>query len=728
MRLAKWILDSERNETETVTYTATIDHADIRPGDIIQIVDPIRSGARIGGRIMDVVSLNEVVLDRYPSELTSGTWYLSVVLPDMTIARRRITLVDESTVRLATQLPMLPDKGTVWIITSDIVEPPEYRVISVTESGTNYEITATEWDRSKYDRVELGIQMPTKPPSLIPTGPLAPPKSLSAVVEKYVAGGTEHQRLNLSAEPSSDSRVAEYIFEAWGPEESDWRTVYAGPSMSCEIDNASAGEWRLRVCTYSGLGPRSRWITIVFQASHLLLPEPPTSVEVVATSFTISLFPLGNPPGSQYEFWRSGVALQTSMVESNAVMCGLGTYHVDTGLKPDTTYYYYVRGVNIYGKSVWYPVQGTTTRDFDEIIEALDEDIRKPGGLYDQMVNGLSMEYEDVRLLAEEAMGISRDSSRIVQEVETGFTDVLVSDGEQNVRINAIKAVSEGFSTLVATEEVTRISEDEALSERIDEVTSTAGGNSATILDYTSSLANLEMTTAYRLNSLSSSFNNMETTLNSRITNEELTRTTLVESLASRVNVVEASLGANLSARVQTVENALVDATQSIAMQITDLESEMDGQYANVQQTYSTKAYADGAVARAVTTVTVNGRKAVLGISVDNEVAEIGAIADRFYIYNPYSGGYTLAFAVADGVTVIRDALIRDASITMAKISDSLQSDNYVPGAQGWRLTKGGVFEINGQSPGEGQLVQTNQTITVYDEVGNLRVQLGKLG
>ena len=117
----------------------------------------------------------------------------------------------------------------------------------------------------------------------------------------------------------------------------------------------------------------------------------------------------------------------------------------------------------------------------------------------------------------------------------------------------------------------------------------------------------------------------------------------------------------------------------------------------------------------------------MFGISVDNEVAEIGAVADRFYIYNPVGGTYTLAFAVVNGRTVIQDALIRDASITMAKISGALQSDNYVMGQTGWALTRSGQFEMNGSAPGQGRLVQTNTAISVYDANNVLRVQLGKL-
>ncbi|MFE1817260.1 phage tail protein, partial [Metapseudomonas otitidis] len=39
-RLGRWLLYSERAETDTISYTAGVDHADLRPGDIIALHDP----------------------------------------------------------------------------------------------------------------------------------------------------------------------------------------------------------------------------------------------------------------------------------------------------------------------------------------------------------------------------------------------------------------------------------------------------------------------------------------------------------------------------------------------------------------------------------------------------------------------------------------------------------------------------------------------------------------
>lgn len=59
-RWGKWILYTEKYETETVTYKASFDHmikdgTAVMPGDIIKIMDPSYAGVRNGGRVVRTV-------------------------------------------------------------------------------------------------------------------------------------------------------------------------------------------------------------------------------------------------------------------------------------------------------------------------------------------------------------------------------------------------------------------------------------------------------------------------------------------------------------------------------------------------------------------------------------------------------------------------------------------------------------------------------------------------
>ena len=105
-------------------------------------------------------------------------------------------------------------------------------------------------------------------------------------------------------------------------------------------------------------------------------------------------------------------------------------------------------------------------------------------------------------------------------------------------------------------------------------------------------------------------------------------------------------------------------------------------------------------------------------------VTRIAFKADQFVMLSgstPYS-----PFAIINGQVFINEAFIQEGTITMAKIAGALQSTNYVAGSTGWQLTKAGVFEINGNVPGQGRLNIQNNRIVAYDENNNPVAVMGQ--
>jgi hypothetical protein len=129
--------------------------------------------------------------------------------------------------------------------------------------------------------------------------------------------------------------------------------------------------------------------------------------------------------------------------------------------------------------------------------------------------------------------------------------------------------------------------------------------------------------------------------------------------------------------------------------------------------------------------IDVNGRyySAGMGIGVENTPAgmqsQVLFIADRFAVMHAINGTPQAVFAIEGGQTFLDTAIIKNASITFGKISDSLQSDNYVAGVSGWRLSKAGGFELNANVPGQGRTQITNQLIQIWDSSNVLRVRMG---
>lgn len=80
-RVGEWLLDTEEHETEVVTYTASLDNADLRPGDLIAVSDPDYMGIRYGGRVLGTAGAvtnllyNSLMAGAVPGALVAGGAY-----------------------------------------------------------------------------------------------------------------------------------------------------------------------------------------------------------------------------------------------------------------------------------------------------------------------------------------------------------------------------------------------------------------------------------------------------------------------------------------------------------------------------------------------------------------------------------------------------------------------------------------------------------------------------
>ena len=91
-RLAKAILFAEQNESEVVAFATSIDSGVVvRPGAVIDIADPVRSGVRRGGRVTAATTTQITVDDTAATDLpTTNNPTLSVILPDGTVESRSV--------------------------------------------------------------------------------------------------------------------------------------------------------------------------------------------------------------------------------------------------------------------------------------------------------------------------------------------------------------------------------------------------------------------------------------------------------------------------------------------------------------------------------------------------------------------------------------------------------------------------------------------------------------
>ena len=104
------------------------------------------------------------------------------------------------------------------------------------------------------------------------------------------------------------------------------------------------------------------------------------------------------------------------------------------------------------------------------------------------------------------------------------------------------------------------------------------------------------------------------------------------------------------------------------------------------------------------------------------------------FVINNGSTNYT-PFQVVGGVAYLNNAMIKDSTLSFAKVSDDIQSTDYSAGSNGWKIAKGGAMEMNNATfrgtldidSGSGSRLTVNdEKIEVFDG-SSLRVRIGKL-
>lgn len=255
LRYARWLLDTENTATETVTYSASFDHADLRPGDVIAIADPRRALVRMGGRIVSH-TLDTVTLDADIALLTGETYQIYLTNPDGSIQTLAISSRISAGVYRTTNSAVLVSPGSVFIITGTDVKPKNFRVVSIAETEPNiFSISALFHDPAKYARVENGVHADA--PSYARERPVAPPTNVNQLQENYIEGGITKSKATLSWTPPEGVIVRNYV--VFAQSSSSGKTVVGTTTeTSIDIDGLNADVYTFEIVTVDRKGAQSK--------------------------------------------------------------------------------------------------------------------------------------------------------------------------------------------------------------------------------------------------------------------------------------------------------------------------------------------------------------------------------------------------------------------------------------------------------------------------------------
>ena len=251
-RLAKWLLYMSNVEREVVSFTTSIDAgAVVRPGQIIEIADPVRSGERRGGRIVSATT-NSVTVDDATGLSIQGASTLSAVLPDGTVEQVTVSGITNTVFSLGQHFSVAPNPNSVWIFETSTILTTTWRVLEVQEQDrTNYLITASEYNSGKYNHIENGIALPVRDVTNLDIPPAAP-SNVSATEVIYENTGIARVKIVVSWTSTSDTHYIRYRLQ-----NGNFVSRTVDNSKSYEILDTIAGNYQIEVYSVSSSGLRS---------------------------------------------------------------------------------------------------------------------------------------------------------------------------------------------------------------------------------------------------------------------------------------------------------------------------------------------------------------------------------------------------------------------------------------------------------------------------------------
>lgn len=733
-RRGKWALLTNSKD-RAVNFKVGLDGRIPLPGYVIPIADELLAGRPVGGRI-SAVNGKVITLDRDTQAKPGDRLILN--LPDGKCEGRTVQLVSGRQITVTVAYSVAPERELVWALDADDLAIPLYRVVSVArpEPGV-FEISAVQYDPSKFDHIDTGARLEERPISVVPITVVPSPASVDITSNYSVDQGLAISTMNISW-PAVNGAVA-YDVE-WRKDSGNWIKLQRTGATSVDVAGIYSGAYLARVRSVSAFEISSIWKSSNLTNLEGKVGLPPAVAFLSTTSelFGIGIrwgFPAGAEDTQRTELWY-GAANDLSVATKLADLAHPQADYSMQALKAGAQFFFWARLVDRTGNiGPFYPVgngvMGMASADAAPVLELIagqigrselgdeiNDEIDKIPGLQAQIdaLDGLSAYDPEAVYLEGDLVVVGK---RIYQATQLVPVHTSPPNAAYWVDVGQVLVTANGLARQVEIN-TTSITELDGV------VTANASSLQALQSAYRDDNGEGDLADAIQGYNASASF-----------AQEVKTRATQNAAMVQRQTELSAEVG-DVSGSVSELESIVVSDREATARAIQQVSVEVGETSAAVQVVSQAQADTDGKLSTMYSVkmqVNADGQLVTAGIGLGIEENEEGIIqsqflvsADRFSVVSTLAGGQTFTpFTVEGGQVFMRAAFIQDGSITMLKIGQALQSDNYVAGVQGWRLDKAGNLEFNGPAPGGGRLTMTNRAIKVYDENNVKRVQLGDL-
>lgn len=618
-RAGKWLIETAKREPSKFTFKMARDAIHFTPGDIIEILDNNRAGARLGGRI--VANNGKVItVDKVDSEYITAGDTISLLDSDGKFKKHQITGVNGNEITLAAA-PAWIRNGTVFAVSTEAAKPVLCRITSVAETENNsvYTIEAAQHDPNKQAVVDEGAIFEISSDTL---NHFRVPNIENL---KVVNVGSETVQCRATWETQTTTHRLTFEIRVYN---ADGRVVasYETTNYRYEFYGLDAGNYTLgiRGRNDTGMKGAESIVDLVIGA-----PAAPVGVNWVPGVFQATVYPISSTTlttDTSYEFYYAGENQITdfSQVTTSAQFTGRGYQWTFGGMATGHTYYVYVRTKNAFGVSDFIEASGKPSENFEEITDAVLNEVMEGEQFQnmikdsiDEVTGGLMGDVEELKQTTVDIDQAVTDLKESTADLEERVKNNEDGIGEHESQINEISvelteqenelmqtraslqnaAIALMNNSLANTSTRTTLTaqyknqkaETRAEIERIDSVIATEKEATAQALttleskvndEISANVTELQQTIATLESSTSQSIEKLESQVNEDIqaslTEINQTITDLESSTAESINNLEAKVDGDISSAISSMDQALATHEQANATQFASLQSQID--------------------------------------------------------------------------------------------------------------------------------------------------------
>ena len=454
-RAGLWLIKTELLETQTVDFSVGAEGLRHVPGDVIEICDDDYAGISTGGRVLAVNSQTRTLtLDREITLPSSGTTLISLVDGSGNPVSVEVQSVTDGVKVKVSRVPDGVAEYSVWGLKLPTLRQRLFRCVSIRENddGT-YAITAVQHVPEKEAIVDNGAHFDGDQSGTV--NGVTPP-AVQHLTAEVTADSGEYQVLARWDTPKVVKGVSFMLRLTVAADDGSERLVSTARTAETtyRFRQLALGRYTLTVRAVNARGQQGDPASVSFRINA---PAKPATIELTPGYFQITAVPrlAVYDPTVQFEFWFSEKRItNTAQVEKSARYLGTGSQWTVQGsrIKPGTDFWFYVRSVNLVGKSAFVEASGQPSNDGEGYLEIFR-------GLIDETLLGQALkERIDASALRMEVTQLEED---IRQRMDTDIAEVTRKIGKAENSLTQLVAKKNEDQTLAiaqVSQKVDRVS------------------------------------------------------------------------------------------------------------------------------------------------------------------------------------------------------------------------------------------------------------------------------